>query len=78
MEDFWQTCSAQLEQELTPQQFSAWIKPLAPLDFEDGRRWSSAKIGDFKPTVDPALADFLVKKTRLPLNHAETEADIQP
>jgi chromosomal replication initiator protein len=37
MEDFWQTCSAQLEQELTPQQFSAWIKPLAPLDFEDGR-----------------------------------------
>jgi len=48
------------------------------LDFEDGRRWSSAKIGDFKPTVDPALADFLVKKTRLPLNHAETEADIQP
>jgi chromosomal replication initiator protein len=37
MENFWQTCSAQLEQELTPQQFSAWIKPLAPLDFEDGR-----------------------------------------
>jgi chromosomal replication initiator protein len=37
METFWQTCSAQLEQELTPQQFSAWIKPLAPLDYEDGR-----------------------------------------
>ena len=37
MENFWQTCSAQLEQELTPQQFSAWIKPLVPLDFEDGR-----------------------------------------
>ena len=37
MENFWQTCAAQLEQELTPQQFSAWIKPLAPLDFEDGR-----------------------------------------
>ncbi len=37
MENFWQTCSAQLEQELTPQQFSAWIKPLAPLDFEDGK-----------------------------------------
>ncbi|MGI4850080.1 MAG: chromosomal replication initiator protein DnaA [Janthinobacterium lividum] len=36
MENFWQTCSAQLEQELTPQQFSAWIKPLAPLDFEEG------------------------------------------
>jgi chromosomal replication initiator protein len=37
MENFWQACSAQLEQELTPQQFSAWIKPLAPLDFEEGR-----------------------------------------
>jgi len=37
MENFWQTCSAQLERELTPQQFSAWIKPLAPLDYEDGR-----------------------------------------
>src|SRR2546425_7842842 len=36
MDNFWQTCSAQLEQELTPQQFSAWIKPLAPLDYEDG------------------------------------------
>jgi chromosomal replication initiator protein len=37
MDNFWQTCSTQLEQELTPQQFSAWIKPLAPLDYEDGR-----------------------------------------
>jgi chromosomal replication initiator protein len=37
MDNFWQTCSALLEQELTPQQFSAWIKPLAPLDYEDGR-----------------------------------------
>jgi chromosomal replication initiator protein len=37
MENFWQTCSSQLEQELTPQQFSAWIKPLAPLDYEEGR-----------------------------------------
>lgn len=37
MENFWQTCSALLEQELTPQQFSAWIKPLVPLDYEDGR-----------------------------------------
>ncbi len=37
MDNFWQACSAQLEQELTPQQFSAWIKPLAPLDYEDGK-----------------------------------------
>ncbi|MFC3107647.1 chromosomal replication initiator protein DnaA [Undibacterium arcticum] len=37
MENFWQSCSTQLELELTPQQFSAWIKPLTPLDYEDGR-----------------------------------------
>ncbi|MES2113904.1 MAG: DnaA N-terminal domain-containing protein, partial [Pseudomonadota bacterium] len=37
MENFWQTCSAQLELELTPQQFSAWIKPLIPLDYEAGK-----------------------------------------
>ncbi len=37
MENFWQACSQQLEQELTPQQFSAWIKPLTVVDFEDGR-----------------------------------------
>jgi len=36
MENFWQACAAQLERELTPQQYSAWIKPLAPLGFEDG------------------------------------------
>jgi chromosomal replication initiator protein len=37
MENFWQTCSAQLELELTPQQYSAWIKPLVALDYEDGK-----------------------------------------
>ena len=37
MENFWQACSSQLEQELTPQQFSAWIKPLTVVDFEEGR-----------------------------------------
>ena len=36
MENFWQACSSQLEQELTPQQFSAWIKPLTVVDFEEG------------------------------------------
>ena len=29
------------------------------LDFADGRRWSSADIGDFKPDVDPLLVNFL-------------------
>ena len=27
---------SQLESELTPQQYSAWIKPLVPLDYKDG------------------------------------------
>lgn len=44
--------------------------------FADGRRWSSADSGDFKNLVDPALLDFLQQKTRLPVQHAETEADI--
>jgi len=46
------------------------------IDFSDGRRWSSADIGDFGKTVDPAFQDFLVKKTQLPLDYAQTEADI--
>jgi chromosomal replication initiator protein len=37
MENFWQTCSTQLELELTPQQYTAWIKPLVALDYEDGK-----------------------------------------
>lgn len=35
MEKFWQTCIQQLEQELPPQQISAWIRPLTPLAFDD-------------------------------------------
>jgi chromosomal replication initiator protein len=31
---FWQDCSRLLERELTPQQFTAWIKPLKALDFD--------------------------------------------
>lgn len=46
------------------------------VDFADGRRWSSADSGDFKNLVDPALLDFLQQKTRLPVQHTETEADI--
>ncbi len=35
MEKFWQTCVQQLEQEIPPQQISAWIRPLTPLAFDD-------------------------------------------
>ncbi len=46
------------------------------LYFPEGRKWSSAKIGDFKLTVDSKLLDFLEAKTRLRPKYAETEAEI--
>jgi len=46
------------------------------LDFADGRRWSSADIGDFSKSVDAALSDYLIERTGLPLEQAETEMDI--
>jgi hypothetical protein len=46
------------------------------IDFNDGRRWSSADIGDFIDSVNPAFADFLEKKTQLPLSYAQTESDV--
>ncbi|MER1966563.1 chromosomal replication initiator protein DnaA [Castellaniella sp. GW247-6E4] len=35
MNEFWQACLQQLEQELPPQQISAWIRPLVPLEFDE-------------------------------------------
>jgi chromosomal replication initiator protein len=36
---FWRSCTEQLRDELTPQQYSAWIKPLTVATFDpDGRR----------------------------------------
>ena len=32
---FWQACSNQLQKELTPQQFKAWIVPLKVFDFDE-------------------------------------------
>ena len=46
------------------------------LDFADGRRWSSAAIGDFKPVVDGALLQYLESKTGLTPLFAEAESDI--
>lgn len=48
------------------------------VDFADGRRWSSAEWGDFKRSVDPALTDWLQRRTGLSLLHAQTEADLGP
>lgn len=35
MNDFWLSCVQRLEQDLPPQQISAWIKPLEPIEFEE-------------------------------------------
>src|SRR5690606_7912532 len=35
MNEFWQTCVQKLEQDLPPQQISAWIRPLVPLAFDE-------------------------------------------
>ena len=35
MSDFWQTTSAQLERELTPQQYRTWIKPLSLVSYDE-------------------------------------------
>jgi hypothetical protein len=46
------------------------------LDFSDGRRWSSASIGEFKSMVDPNLVNFIQRKTNLAPQFAEAESDV--
>jgi chromosomal replication initiator protein len=37
MNEFWLSCVAHLEQEIPPQQISAWIRPLVPLAFDESK-----------------------------------------
>ncbi|MDY7576573.1 chromosomal replication initiator protein DnaA [Actimicrobium sp. CCI2.3] len=74
MDNFWQTCSAQLEQELTPQQFSAWIKPLIPLDYEEGRLRIAAP-NRFK--LDWVKTQFANRITVLAAQYWEEPIDVQ-
>ena len=74
MENFWQTCSAQLELELTPQQFSAWIKPLVALDFEDGRLRIAAP-NRFK--LDWVKTQFATRITALAAQYWEAPIEVQ-
>jgi hypothetical protein len=46
------------------------------LYFADGSKWSSAGIGNFVSTVDPAILSFLEHKTGLQPVYAETEAEL--
>ena len=62
METFWLSCSAQLEKELTPQQYNTWIKPLMPLDY-DGTNLRIAAPNRIK--LDWAKSQFLGKISML-------------
>ncbi|TWC63241.1 chromosomal replication initiator protein DnaA [Herbaspirillum sp. SJZ099] len=74
MENFWQTCSTKLEQELTPQQYSAWIKPLVPLDYEDGLLRIAAP-NRFK--LDWVKAQFASRITNLASEYWESPIEVQ-
>ncbi|MGO4382435.1 chromosomal replication initiator protein DnaA [Pseudoduganella sp. RAF19] len=74
MENFWQTCSAQLELELTPQQFMAWIKPLVPLDFENNKLRVAAP-NRFK--LDWVKTQFASRITALACQYWETPIEVQ-
>jgi chromosomal replication initiator protein len=74
MENFWQSCSAQLELELTPQQFSAWIKPLVALDYEDGKLRIAAP-NRFK--LDWVKTQFASRITALACQYWEAPVEVQ-
>jgi chromosomal replication initiator protein len=74
MDNFWQTCSAQLELELTPQQFSAWIKPLIPLDYEEGKLRIAAP-NRFK--LDWVKSQFASRITALACQYWEAPTEVQ-
>jgi chromosomal replication initiator protein len=74
MEEFWQTCAKRLQQELTPQQYSAWIKPLAPLDYEEGRLRIAAP-NRFK--LDWVKTQFAARITTIAAEFWQSPVDVQ-
>ncbi|MGO4476142.1 chromosomal replication initiator protein DnaA [Massilia sp. 2TAF26] len=74
MENFWQACSTQLELELTPQQYTAWIKPLVALDYEDGKLRIAAP-NRFK--LDWVKSQFANRITALASEFWERPVDVQ-
>ncbi|CAN7165285.1 chromosomal replication initiator protein DnaA [Massilia sp. LjRoot122] len=74
MENFWQTCSAQLELELTPQQYSAWIKSLVVLDYEEGKLRIAAP-NRFK--LDWVKTQFATRITELACQYWEAPVEVQ-
>lgn len=76
MQDFWQAAAAQLERELTPQQFKTWIKPLAPVAFdEDTLALRIAAPNRFK--LDWVKSQFSSRITALACEYWEAQVSVQ-
>ncbi len=85
MLNFWTDCSRLLERELTPQQFSAWIKPLRALDYDasTGRlrigapnRWKLDAIrAQFAARIQAAAANVLQRPVDLVFEVEVANAD---
>lgn len=76
MNEFWQHCKALLEQELTPQQYQTWIRPLAPVAFDaDQHRLSIAAPNRFK--LDWVKNQFSGRITDLARDFWQTDVEVQ-
>ncbi|AOY92218.1 chromosomal replication initiation protein DnaA [Cupriavidus sp. USMAA2-4] len=75
MQDFWQAAAAQLERELTPQQFKTWIKPLAPVAFdEEAHTLRIAAPNRFK--LDWVKSQFASRITALACEYWEADVSV--
>jgi len=75
MQDFWQAAAAQLERELTPQQYKTWIKPLAPVAFdEEAHALRIAAPNRFK--LDWVKSQFSGRITALACEYWETQVSV--
>ncbi len=74
MDEFWQACASRLQKELTPQQFSAWFKPLSPIDYEDGKLRIAAP-NRFK--LEWAKSQFASRITSIAVDFWNEPVDVQ-
>ncbi len=75
MQDFWQAAAAQLERELTPQQFKTWIKPLVPVAFdEEAQALRIAAPNRFK--LDWVKSQFSGRITSLACEYWEAQVSV--
>ena len=76
MNDFWLTCTQQLRDELTPQQFNAWIKPLTVGDFNaDSRVLRIGAPNRFK--LDWVKNQFAQRLTTLASDHFDGPVQLE-